>query len=332
MNSVDAFTGSVPAGHEASSGADFSRGSGFFGGSDFRADPDSFAGPEFFVGPAFLKGHGTENDFVLLPDPDGRLELTGERVRALCDRRRGLGADGVLRIVRGAVLGDRAEMAACAGEIPPDTWFMDYRNADGSVAEMCGNGVRVFAHFLVGAGWVDPGDVVVGTRDGLRAVRTRPSGEVSVDMGFPMFTGKSSAVVGEKRFDGAVVDVGNPHLACVIDSDLDALDLRDAPGYDPEVFPHGVNIEFIRRLGQDRVRMRVYERGVGETRSCGTGTVAAAVAALRADGLATGTRVVDVPGGTVTVEVTDATSTLSGPAVLTAQGRLSRAWWQRYVG
>ncbi|HVH21524.1 MAG TPA: diaminopimelate epimerase, partial [Pseudonocardia sp.] len=96
----------------------------------------------------FSKGHGTENDFVLLPDPDGRLELTPGRVAALCDRRRGLGADGLLRVVRWAALG-----AGGPAPEPGVEWFMDYRNADGGVAEMCGNGVRVYARYLAERGW-----------------------------------------------------------------------------------------------------------------------------------------------------------------------------------
>ncbi len=298
-------------------------GSDVFEGPEFLGRGEFLKGSEFVKGPEFLKGHGTENDFVVVPDPDGALELTAARVRALCDRRRGLGADGVLRVVRAGVVEDRP------GGVPPSAWFMDYRNADGSIAEMCGNGVRVFAHYLVEAGWADAGEVSVGTRSGVRSVVTRPGGEVTVDMGPASCTGESSTTVGGCRLGGAVVDVGNPHLACVTDIDLDALDLRAAPSYDPEVFPHGVNIEFVRRVNPERVRMRVYERGVGETRSCGTGTVAAAVAALRADGADTGSRTVDVPGGTVRVDVTDSTSKLTGPAVLTAQGRLGLDWWQR---
>ncbi len=94
----------------------------------------------------FVKGHGTENDFVLIPDLDAALDLTPAAVAAICDRRAGLGADGVLRVVRAAKHPDGAAYAAEA------EWFMDYRNADGSVSEMCGNGVRVFARYLVDSG------------------------------------------------------------------------------------------------------------------------------------------------------------------------------------
>ena len=272
-------------------------------------------------GPEFTKGNGTENDFVVLPDPDGELDLTAARVRALCDRRRGLGADGVLRVVRAAAVAD------APADVPADAWFMDYRNADGSLAEMCGNGVRVFARYLVEAGFAAPGEFPVGTRAGNRPVVTHPNGEVAVDMGLAKVFAESTATLGGASFPGLAVDLGNPHLACVGELDLDALDLTAAPRYDSEIFPNGVNVEFVRPLGGDRVRMRVHERGVGETRSCGTGTVAAAAAALRADGVETGSRQVEIPGGVVRVDVGESGSTLTGPAVLAARGRLDAAWW-----
>jgi len=262
-------------------------------------------------GVEFLKGHGTQNDFVLLPDADGVLDLTEERVRALCDRQRGLGADGVLRVVR------------------PDFghWFMDYRNADGSIAEMCGNGLRVFARYLVHAGLMPEGEFVVGTRAGDRPVVTHPDGSVTIDMGPARVTGTSTATVDGVEFSGVAVDVGNPHLACVTDVAVAGLDLTAQPAYDPAVFPHGVNVEVVNVLHDGALRMRVHERGVGETRSCGTGTVAAVAAWLHGTGQATGKATVDVPGGQVTVVIDGETSTLTGPAVLLARGELDRDWW-----
>ncbi|MGW3472173.1 diaminopimelate epimerase [Saccharopolyspora sp. NPDC000995] len=274
-------------------------------------------------GPEFIKGHGTQNDFVILPDPDGALKLTDERVQALCDLHRGLGADGVLRVIRAGALED-----APVG-IPADVWFMDYRNADGSIAEICGNGVRVFARYLVDAGLAAPGELPVGTRAGLRWVRTRDDGQVTVDMGPAKVFGESTTSVSGHAFAGVAVDVGNPHLACVSDVDLAELNLKTAPPHDQHIFPNGVNVEFVRPLEGDHVQMRVHERGVGETRSCGTGTVAATVAALRAAGAETGRRVVHIPGGIVEVEVTATSSTLTGPAVLVARGNLDPAWWQQ---
>jgi diaminopimelate epimerase len=264
------------------------------------------------VGVRFAKGHGSENDFVLLPDPEGALDLTPQRVRALCDRRRGLGADGVLRVVHGPASGE---------------WFMDYRNADGTVAEMCGNGVRVFARYLVDVGLVPAGELAVGSRSGPRAVVVPREGDVTVDMGRAAVEGSSTATVEGRAFPGVVVNVGNPHLACVTDVLLEHLDLTVPPGHDPVVFPHGVNVEFVRITGPDTTVMRVYERGVGETRSCGTGTVAAVVAALRADGRNTGGLTVHTRGGVLRVEVDADTTRLTGPAVIVADGELTDEWW-----
>jgi diaminopimelate epimerase len=277
----------------------------------------------------FRKGHGTENDFVVLPDPEGVLDLTPARVAALCDRRRGLGADGVLRVVRWAALGDGP---------PPEPgveWFMDYRNADGSLAEMCGNGVRVYARYLQHRGWFPGGALSLGTRGGVRGVRVEgdsPDGEVSVDMGPAVVGEHSTASVDGRAYPGIAVDVGNPHLACVTDTAIGALDLTYPPGHDPALFPHGVNVEFVSPIdgkdGEDgEVTMRVHERGVGETRSCGTGTVAAVVAALRHAERATGTVSVHTLGGGLRVTVDEATTTLHGPAVLVAHGELTKAWW-----
>ncbi|MDL5156409.1 diaminopimelate epimerase [Actinomycetospora termitidis] len=265
----------------------------------------------------YVLGHGTENDFVLLPDPDGRLDLTPAAVRALCHRRRGLGADGVLRVA--------------PSEDPGAAWFMDYRNADGSIAEMCGNGVRVFARYLVEAGLASGPEFAVATRAGLRTVTLEADGEVTVDMGPARFGAESTAIVPSTAgpvgsvtsFPGVAIDVGNPHLACVTTADVDALDLTVAPGHDPQLFPHGVNVEFLSPLTDDlTTSLRVHERGSGETRSCGTGTVAGAVAGLRAAGLSSGTVRVTTPGGVLRVGVGPDTTTLTGPAVLIARGEV----------
>ncbi|OBG32147.1 diaminopimelate epimerase [Mycobacterium sp. E3198] len=283
----------------------------------------------------FAKGHGTQNDFVLLPDLDAGLTLTAARVAALCDRRRGLGADGVLRIttagaaVRAGVL-ERLPDGVGAGD-----WYMDYRNADGSTAQMCGNGVRVFAHYLRAAGLESRDEFVVGSLAGPRPVTLHHTGatdaDVTVDMGKANRIGEGEATIGGRRFTGLAVDVGNPHLACV-DPRLDAgglaaLDVGAPVQFDRAQFPDGVNVEVLTAPVGGMVRMRVHERGVGETRSCGTGTVAAAVAALADGGADTGTLAVRVPGGDVVVTITDATSYLRGPSVLVARGEISEEWW-----
>ncbi|MFC3894201.1 diaminopimelate epimerase [Lentzea rhizosphaerae] len=258
----------------------------------------------------FVKGHGTENDFVVLPDLDDQLDLTVARVQALCDRQRGLGADGVLRVVRA-----------------DGKWFMDYRNADGSIAEMCGNGLRVFARYLVDAGHQPQGSFVVATRAGDKTVTTHPDGSVTNDMGPARLTGTSIAAVDGQGIGGFAVDVGNPHLACVTEVPVESFDLTVPPGFDPVMFPHGVNVELINTIGDNALRMRVYERGVGETRSCGTGTVASVASWLAGQGKTTGSATVDVLGGQVFVTIEPTTSTLTGPAVLVARGELDKSWW-----
>ena len=286
---------------------------------------------EDVAGVEFLKGHGTQNDFVLLPDVDGTLELTPARVRALCDRQRGIGADGVLRIVATAHVPGIESYGSLAGH--DVEWFMDYRNADGSIAEMCGNGVRVFGRYLVEAGLAKPGEFSIGTRAGVRRVEVAaddPAGTVAVEMGPARVFGESTATIAGRDLPGLAVDVGNPHLVTPLDDtglDLADLDLSVAPGHDPAVFPHGVNVEFTRSEGRDELRMRVHERGVGETRSCGTGTVAAVAAALHRAGRTSAKVAVHILGGTVVVGIDDGQATLTGPAVLVARGELSSQWW-----
>lgn len=272
----------------------------------------------------FLKGHGTENDFILLPDPTGTLDLTPPRVRALCDRHRGLGADGVLRVVPGALVTD-APPGTC-----PEDWFMDYRNADGSSAEMCGNGIRVFARYLTDAGLVPGSEFRIGSRSGPRQVHSNNDGTVTVEMGHVQVDGTSTVTVGGAAFTGCIVEVGNPHLACLTEVPVEQLDLSVPPGHDPGNFPHGVNVEFVNVLARGQLRMRVHERGVGETRSCGTGTVAALAAALAAQGQRTGEAGVQTPGGRLHVAIVEGGSTLTGPAVLVARGCLAMDWWSAY--
>ena len=251
----------------------------------------------------FLKGHGTENDFVVLPDPDGRIALTPELVRRLCDRRAGIGGDGVLRVVPAALEADGRQWADQA------QWFMDYRNADGSVAEMCGNGVRVYARFLVRDGLVEPGHLRLATRGGVKEVDVPADGDVSVDMG--------PAVVGEPvDVDGTPatsVDMGNPHAVVPVGS-VEGLGELKTSRLD-------LNVEYVEDLGPTAIAMRVHERGVGETRSCGTGAAAAALATRFWAGGQGDTWTVDVPGGRLRVRVLpDGEVELAGPAVLVADG------------
>ncbi|WP_026128302.1 diaminopimelate epimerase [Nocardiopsis halophila] len=271
----------------------------------------------------FAKGHGTENDFVILPDPDGALDLTADLVARLCDRRAGIGGDGVLRVVRTRALGEN--LTGPAASSADCEWFMDYRNADGSVAEMCGNGVRVFARYLLHAGLIAGRSIDVGTRAGVRSVDVEENGDVTVDMGRADVLGEGTARLADgSEVRGLRVSVGNPHLACMVDGPVAGLDLTAAPHLDPEAFPAGGNVEVVAPVGEGVLDMRVYERGSGETRSCGTGIVAAAVAADCAAG-APGqgaTWRVRVPGGECLVLLDAKGARLRGPAVIVAEGQV----------
>ncbi|HEX2027206.1 MAG TPA: diaminopimelate epimerase [Nitriliruptorales bacterium] len=285
----------------------------------------------------FWKAHGAGNDFVLLVDPDQRLDLTPALVRALCDRRHGVGADGVLRLIAGAEGTDV---------------FMDHRNADGSAAATCGNGVRVVAKHVVDHAEVIPTDgrVRVGTRAGTRTVTVHrgPEGRVvaaSVDMGAPALRPRAvpfhadgpQAIDEPVDVDGRVVRVsavsmGNPHAVVLVD------DVASAPvsglGAALEVherFPERTNVEFVQPLGDGRVRVRVWERGVGETAACGSGACAVAVA-LHARGRAGDELIQLWPGGELTTRYAPTehpSVVLTGPAVEVAQGILDPLWLQR---
>ncbi|MCW2528647.1 MAG: Diaminopimelate epimerase [Pseudonocardiales bacterium] len=274
------------------------------------------------------KGHGTENDFVLIHDLNGELELGADLVSALCDRRAGIGADGVLRVVR----------TACIADIPAAAFstefFMDYRNADGSVAEMCGNGLRVFVRYLQTSGLTSADRLVVGTRAGALDAVIGHDGLISVDLGIPELLPAVPSVLVEPMMSaraGRSVLMPNPHVVIEVEDErqLRALDLARSPQVDPPL-PHGQNIEFVVTAGDHHLLMRVHERGVGETRSCGTGI--GAIVAVRAQaGDPTPWRV-DVPGGTCWVRWdADGRIWLTGPAVLVARIELSPAWLDRHT-
>ncbi|MFO6453939.1 MULTISPECIES: diaminopimelate epimerase [unclassified Aeromicrobium] len=262
----------------------------------------------------WFKGHGTENDFVLLPDHDGTLhgDLDPAFVAALCDRRRGIGADGVMRVVRCTALGHNS----------PAEWFMDYRNADGSLSQMCGNGIRVFAQHLLEEGLVEGPEFPIDTRDGLKFL-TVVGDEIAVDMG-AFTTGTHSKVsAAGQSWEALEVHTGNPHAVAFVDRVADAGPLLEQPGYAESVYPEGVNIEFVERRGTHHVAMRVHERGSGETRSCGTGACAVAIATAKADGAPDPTTYrVDVPGGTLHVTVSPDRTILRGPARIVAAGTM----------
>lgn len=275
-----------------------------------------------------IKGHGTGNDFIIVPPADR--DFTAAEVTLLCDRHFGFGADGLIRIVPTVNAADefvRSQSGAAE-------WFMDYRNADGSLAEMCGNGVRVFVHALIAEGLAQPGSFGVATRGGTRQVAIDVAGgDVSVRMGAGEPVLPSSITIGEgDAFPASGMLFPNPHAIVFVDSLDDAGSLIDAPDWQPaERYPNGVNVEFVRFAGPRHIELRVHERGVGETLSCGTGICAAVTVARDAEqetGAATWT--VDVPGGRVQVDVAeDGVATLRGPAVLVGDISIDEEWLRR---
>ena len=269
---------------------------------------------------SFTKGHGTENDFVLILDRESMLEIGPAEVRFICNRRAGVGADGLLR----AVLAKHVDGWEGDGAL----WFMDYRNADGSIAEMCGNGIRVFVRYLLDQDLVSGPVVKIATRGGLKVATALPDGRIRVTMGRAVVGSRPVVVTTADgaEFKALPADVGNPHAVSFVD-DLDLLQLHAPPRWDPpEEFPNGVNLEFVRQLGPQHIAMRVFERGVGETHSCGTGTVAAAAASRVHDQDLTPLPVtyrVETLGGSVEVELSDHEAYLTGPAILVAHGDLA---------
>ena len=299
----------------------------------------------------FTKGHGTGNDFVVFADPDGEIVLTADQMAALADRHFGIGADGIIRAVRsiklnrrdakGVIVPDGAGTRALTEE-PAAEWFMDYYNADGSPSEMCGNGVRVFAKFLLESGLasLEPGETLaIGTRAGVRDVQQNASG-FQVDMGRWKFDDYEPLVrvsgVDVAR-PGLGINVGNPHVVIALSdaNELESADLSVVPQLDPAP-SDGANVELVVPSeplvtdGVGHIRMRVHERGSGETLSCGTGVVAAALATRHWAGAGAPNHWrVDVPGGTLAVRMFPTEEgehvALSGPASLVYTGTVELA-------
>jgi diaminopimelate epimerase len=248
-------------------------------------------------------GHGTHNDFVLLFDPQDEVNISSEQIARICNRETGIGADGFIRMTK-----------------QDDKWFMDYRNRDGSFAEMCGNGIRVMARYLVDRGFHSAGIFPINTRAGMKYLAVPEAGDISVNMGQVQEEyGEISVQVNGHSRTGYNINVGNPHAVVFVDDLTDVGNLEIAPHVEPdEEYPDGVNVEFVQILANGELAMRVHERGVGETQSCGTGTCAVALAAtLKSKKKLPATWVINPPGGRLVVEV-DAHSNaiLTGPAVL----------------
>lgn len=271
---------------------------------------------------SFTKGHGTANDFILISDVKNEWIPTVPQITWLCDRRRGVGADGVIRVVPTALVSEFADLAIA-------TWFMDYRNSDGSIAEMCGNGARVFARYLVASGLETKKEFVIATRAGLHQVEVNSDFSVSISMGVARKVANGSPITvtipsSEVEFVAAGVYAPNPHAVVCLPENVNLNDIElGTPQVNPsEVFPDGVNIEFVKRMGPNHVAMRVVERGSGETMSCGTGACAVAWVEMLEMGVSSGEVRVDVPGGTLWVSLVDQQLWLRGSADLVARGKI----------
>jgi diaminopimelate epimerase len=287
---------------------------------------------------AFTKGHGTGNDFVLVLDSEGELSLTSKQIAKICDRRFGIGADGFIRVVKSSKLPEGQEILE--GE-PAALWFMDYYNADGSAAEMCGNGIRVFARYLLDRGLanIEGGSTLaVGTRAGVKDL-TQGSNGFAVDLGRWKLTGEFTVEANgiEVARPGQGIEIGNPHVVVALSSAAELKDLKlfEAPIVDPKP-DNGANVEFVvpnepmNKDGVGSFSFRVHERGVGETLSCGTGIAAAALATRYwAGSSAPNQWQVQALGGVVAVRMFAAEDgehvSISGPAELTFDGELDLA-------
>ncbi len=256
-------------------------------------------------------GHGTHNDFVLVFDPSDEHSITTSQTAAICDRENGIGADGLIRIIK-----------------RNEKWFMDYRNADGSIAEMCGNGIRVMARYLVERGHQPEGIFAIDTRDGVKHLRVPLTDNISVNMGQVSDEGESiTAATNGKIWNGYNISVGNPHAVVFVDDINDVGQLLEPPVVRPKgSYPEGVNVEFVQITSDNEILMRVYERGSGETQSCGTGTCAVALAAtIHSNKKLPATWIINPPGGRLEVSIDGhSNATLIGPAVLVKDVDISR--------
>ncbi|MGI8775551.1 MAG: diaminopimelate epimerase [Actinomycetota bacterium] len=272
---------------------------------------------------AFSKYHGIGNDFVMIADPDDRLKLDADTVRALCDRRFGIGGDGVIRVAPGTEGGD---------------FFMDYINSDGSIGEMCGNGIRCLAVFVRDEGLTEATEMQIDTRAGRKVVTVLDDGRVRVDMGAPIFEPseipakaegehalRATIDLDDQKIDAALVSMGNPHAVIFVSDPAHAPVTKLGPKIETHpMFPNGTNVEFLRVEGPEHVTMRVWERGSGETLACGTGAAAVGVVA-RLLGDAHEKLTVALPGGDLEIEWSGSLQErqpvyLTGPAVRSFAG------------
>jgi len=249
----------------------------------------------------FTKMHGCGNDFIVFDGHDGRIEIDAARARALCDRRTGIGADGVLVI--GSPKGTR--------------WPLVIHNADGSIADACGNGSRCVARYLLERYGGDA--LELDTKSGL--VRAwRDADGYTVELDAPQLGSSLRIAVGDREYEARAVRVGNPNVVVFVDDpthlDLEAIALASTAIAGP------ANVAAVRARGPGDITLRVHERGAGETLACGTGACAAVAAALARGDVTSDTVRVRLPGGTLVVRTRGARYELAGPAEYVFQGAM----------
>lgn len=273
--------------------------------------------------------HGSKNDFVVFDDLDNMISLSSEQVAFICDRTAGVGADGVI-IVRASKVAD---------------FFMDYINADGSLAEMCGNGIRCVAKYLYDTGMTTKSSAPIETRAGVKIVELdigedNLTRSVKVDMGPPIFEPEKIPVqlgstggpiidheleLNGKRFLASALSMGNPH--CVIEAQDNESDwhLKYGPELEKHpLFPKKTNVEFVRFLDRKTTLMNVWERGSGETLACGTGACAVAVVGIL-KGKLDNKSIVRLKGGDLEIEWNGVGNSvfMTGPAVTVFKGAIT---------
>jgi len=277
---------------------------------------------------SFTKMHGLGNDFVVINAISQTVDLTPDQIRFIADRHLGVGCDQLLLVE------------------PPKTDDVDFSyrifNADGGEVGQCGNGARCFARFVVNEGLTDKGELTVATASGTIQLSLGAGGQVTVDMGIPRFNPAElpfEAEVGTERFPLSVgdqlieigaVSMGNPHAVIDVTS-LDVASVDDAPVAElgpllesHSRFPERVNVGFMQVVARDHIRLRVFERGVGETLACGTGACAA-VAVARTWGMVDDEVSVDLPGGRLLIRWPGGSSSMlmTGPAETVFEGSIS---------
>jgi len=260
----------------------------------------------------YVKGHGTKNDFVIIEDLEDNLDISLNQVKEICDRNSGIGADGILRVVKNN-----------------NQFFMDYRNADGSLAEMCGNGARVFGLYLKERNLVNEDTFTISTRAGDVKITVINPNEISVTMNTAKIRNNPVEIKNNSRtYSATGVDAPNPHAVVFVDDLSEIGDLKVPPIHWPsEEFAQGVNVEFVKKISDTHGQMRVFERGSGETLSCGTGACAVATVLRKLSNNQQDQFQIDVKGGTLIINFVGDKIIMTGPAVLESSGILKDNWY-----